>query len=322
MATVPDQSYIMGTAIPPLTLPQATGGNGLLRYTLTELPAGLTYDEVTRTITGTPTTVQAATTYDYGVVDGDGNNTMADADLQKFTITVVAAGADIAPTFGGVAMPDQFYVVNLPMPPLTLPAATGGNGAITYALTPALPAGLTFNAATSVLIGTPQALTSTEIFTYTASDSDPNTATGDTDTLTFSITVGTDIVPAFAAGVFIPEPDLHRRRVGRPDPAGGRNPRQRPHFLQLGSILAINQSVAVADGESVLGLTYNAAARTLTGTVTAEAGFNSYEWVASDSFPRLDSLDCERLGRQQYGGRRRLAGHPRQRFFAHQLVDL
>ena len=119
---------------------------------------------------------------------------MEDADLQRFTITVVAAGTDIAPTFGGVAMPDQFYVVNLPMPPLTLPAATGGNGAITYALTPALPAGLTFNAATRVLIGTPQALTSTEIFTYTATDVDDNTAT-----LTFNITVVVDTMPSFGA---------------------------------------------------------------------------------------------------------------------------
>ena len=288
---VPDQSYIMGTAIPPLTLPQATRGNGLLRYTLTELPAGLTYDEATRILTGTPTTVQAAATYDYRVVDGDGNNTMADADLQMFTITVVAAGTDIAPTFGGVAMPDQFYVVNLPMPPLTLPAATGGNGAITYALTPALPAGLTFNAATRVLIGTPQALTSTEIFTYTASDTDPNTATGDTDTLTFSITVGTDIVPAFAAGLFIPyQTYIVGESVALTLPAV-ETPGNGPTFYSL----VHNNRRSVADGESVLGLTYNAAARTLTGTVTAEAIFNSYEWVASDSDANNTADDVDSL---------------------------
>ena len=287
MATVPDQSYIMGTAIPPLTLPQATRGNGPLRYTLTELPAGLTYDEVTRTITGTPTTVQVATTYDYGVVDDDGNNTMADADLRMFTITVVAAGTDIAPTFGGVAIPDQFYAMNLPMPPLTLPAATGGNGAITYALTPALPAGLTFNAATRVLIGTPQALTSTEIFTYTASDSDPNEEDSDEDTLTFSITVGTDIAPAFADGVFMP---FQTYIVGEsvaltlPVATGGNG----PIVYQL-----FESDEPVADGASVLGLTYNAAARTLTGTVTAGAIF--LEWVASDSDANNAADDVDSL---------------------------
>ena len=163
----------------------------------------------------------------------DGNNTMADADLQMFTITVVAAGTDIAPTFGGATAPAPTYVVNHLITPVTLPAATGGNGAITYALTPALPAGLTFNAATRVLIGTPQALTSTEIFTYTASDSDPNEEDSD-EALTFSITVEADIAPDFGVGLFIPsQAHRHRRRVGRPDPAGGRNPRQRRYRLHL-----------------------------------------------------------------------------------------
>ena len=51
----------------------------------------------------------------------------------------------------------------------------------------------------------------------------------------------------------------------------------------------------MADGASVLGLTYNAAARTLTGTVTAEARFNNYEWVASDSDANNTADDVDSL---------------------------
>ena len=280
MATVPDQSYIMGETV-DLTLPPATGGNGLLRYTLTDLPAGLTYDEATRTITGAPTTAQAATTYDYGVVDGDGNNTMADADLQMFTITVVVAGTDIAPTFGGAATPDQLYFVNLPITPLTLPVATGGNGALNYSLSAAgaqvadgaSVLGLTYNAAARTLTGT--AIAGTLSFTWFASDSDPNTATDDTATLTFSITVEAAIFPAFAASI----PRL-TYIVGQMI-----TPLTLP--VVTGGNVVPNYSLStagaqVADGASVLGLTYNAAARTLTGTPTTSAVLN-LQWSASNS---------------------------------------
>ena len=75
--TVSDKTYAKGVQITNLVLPQATGGDGTLRYTLTDpgggaLPAGLLFDAATRTLSGTPTGSQAATTYTWTATDRDG----------------------------------------------------------------------------------------------------------------------------------------------------------------------------------------------------------------------------------------------------------
>ena len=88
-ATVADQSYVLGLAIATLTLPEATGGNGDLVYTLTpDPPAGLTFDGAERTLKGTPTALQGATTYTYTVIDSDADSTASDAGSLTFRITV------------------------------------------------------------------------------------------------------------------------------------------------------------------------------------------------------------------------------------------
>ena len=51
---VEDQAYTAGTAITDLVLPEATGGEGEVTYSVSELPAGLSFDASTRTISGTP----------------------------------------------------------------------------------------------------------------------------------------------------------------------------------------------------------------------------------------------------------------------------
>ena len=112
----------------------------------------------------------------------------------------------LAPTFGDTTIPDQVYIAQRLRRPKTLPAATGGNGALTYTLTgpngetvsEALP-GLSFDPATRVLGGKPQinAVTPATTYTYTAMDADDNTAAEDTATLEFSITVEADSHPRF-----------------------------------------------------------------------------------------------------------------------------
>ena len=104
-ATVANQNYALNVAITDLVLPAATGGDGALAYALTPaLPAGLSFDAATRTLSGTPTESQAAVTYTYKVTDGDANTADSDADTLTFTIAVAYACAGSTAVGGSTVM--------------------------------------------------------------------------------------------------------------------------------------------------------------------------------------------------------------------------
>ena len=176
-----DQSYTVGTAITALVLPAATGGTGTLTYTLTgALPTGdLTFTAASRTLSGTPTAVTSATTLTYTVTDANGASTS-----QTFTVTVNDGVVLTAPD-------DQGYTVDTAIDALILPAASGGTGTLSYALTgpagDALPGGLTFAAGTRTLSGTPTAADVT-VLTYMVTDANDATAVQ-----TFTVTVNTGL---------------------------------------------------------------------------------------------------------------------------------
>ena len=160
-------------------LPAATGGDGTLSYTAIPLPDGLTFDNVSRTISGTPTRVEAPTVT-YTVRDADG-----DEAIKTFTISVVA---DLTPTFGPIAG----YTARVGSPfSEVLPAATGGDGTLSYTATP-LPDGLTFDNVSRTVSGTPTTAEAPTV-TYTVSDDD-----GDEDSTTFTITVAADLTPTLS----------------------------------------------------------------------------------------------------------------------------
>ena len=77
-----DQTYIVGTAIDTLTLPEASDGDGTLTYNLSPEVPGLTFDPSTRQFTGTPT-MAGTHAMTYTVTDEDD-----DTDTLTFTITV------------------------------------------------------------------------------------------------------------------------------------------------------------------------------------------------------------------------------------------
>ena len=92
-------------------------------------------------------------------------------------------GSTEVPSFGGTANPgDRTYMADTAIDALTLPEATGGNGSLTYSLSPDVP-GLSFSAGMRQLAGTPSTAGIYDM-TYTVIDAD-----GDTNTLRFTITV-------------------------------------------------------------------------------------------------------------------------------------
>ena len=173
------QTYVVGRAIADWVLPEASGGDGELTYSVSALPAGLEFDAVTRTLGGTPTeATDGAVEATYTVTDsGD------DAATLTFSITIVGAGT--VPGFAeGASINAQTYVVGRAIADWVLPEASGGDGELTYSVS-ALPAGLEFDAVTRTLGGTPTEATDGVVeATYTVTDANNSTAT-----LTFTIAV-------------------------------------------------------------------------------------------------------------------------------------
>ena len=280
METVANQSYTQNAAISDLVLPAATGGNGALTYALTPaLPAGLTFTATTRTISGTPTASQAATTYTYKVTDADGNTADSDADTLTFTITVAAG--DTAPSFGGATVANQSYIQSIAITDLVLPVATGGNGTRSYALTPALPAGLTFTATTRTISGTPSAIQAATTYTYKVTDADGNTADSDADTLTFTIAVVADTVPDFGSGTISNQSYTQNTAITD---------------LTLPSATGGNGALTYALTPALpAGLTFTATTRTISGTPTATQAATTYTYNVTDADGNTADSDADTL---------------------------
>ena len=150
-----------GTAIADMVLPEATVGEGDITYSTSELPAGLSFDAETRTLSGTPE-AEGTTEVTYTATAGD-----ASVEL-TFSIMVnpMLDFGDLGALFGlfnegaGKANPAQDdgsgalqLTVGVPVE-LTLPEIPGGTGQKTYTMS-GLPAGLSFDAATRTISGTP-----------------------------------------------------------------------------------------------------------------------------------------------------------------------
>ncbi len=168
-SSVANQSWVVGTAV-NITLPAASGGVGSFTYSLTPaLPAGVSRSN--RVVSGTPTARATVATYTYTATDSEGvTHTLT------FTVVVTAVAITFASTIA-----NQSWQVGTAVN-LTLPTASGGVGAFTYSLTPALPAGVTRS--NRVLSGTPTTTVTVATYTYTATD-----AEGVASSRTFTIVV-------------------------------------------------------------------------------------------------------------------------------------
>jgi len=150
-----------GSVYTPQFIPPATGGTTPYTYTAAGLPAGLTFNPVTRAITGTPT-VAGPFTVAVTATDADGKTVTT-----NYALTVI--NPLILPS---ATLPDGTENVGYAVQ--TLPAATGGVGPYTYAATN-LPVGLTFNTTTREVTGTPTQA-GNYVISVTATDSEGRTA--------------------------------------------------------------------------------------------------------------------------------------------------
>ena len=174
--TIANQAWVVGDD-DTITLPEATGGTGTIVYTLTPtLPTGATFTAATRVLAYNPTGRFSVDTFTYTATDGN-----SDTVTLTFTI-VVTAPAIVIPSIS-----NKVWTVGTAVS-FTLPVATGGVGAFTYSLSPALPAGVTRNV--RLVSGNPTTAVTVATYTYTAEDSE-----GETETGTFTIIVNAAAVP-------------------------------------------------------------------------------------------------------------------------------
>jgi hypothetical protein len=150
-------SFTVGVAITALT-PTVTGT--VTSYAVSPgLAAGLALNASSGVISGTPSAVSAVTTYMVTASNGTGSTT---ADV---SITVVAAAA--APT---VSFPSLTYSLTVGGAASIAPVSTGG-AVSTWSVSPALSAGLTLNAETGTITGTPTTVSLPASYVVTAENS-------------------------------------------------------------------------------------------------------------------------------------------------------
>ncbi|UXR52025.1 putative Ig domain-containing protein [Staphylococcus simulans] len=161
----------VNTAMTPLVLDITDNSKHLKTKTVTGLPAGVTFDEATNTISGTPTAV-GTSTITVTATDHAGLST-----TKTFTYTVVDTKA-----------PDVTMVVEqtteayTPMTPINVNAEDNSKVAPTLAVT-GLPTGLSFDPTTKQITGTPTTV-GTSTVTVSATDGSTNVGTS-----TFNIVV-------------------------------------------------------------------------------------------------------------------------------------
>ena len=102
---IEDQTHTAGVRIEDVQLPPASGGEGTLSYTLTGLPAGLTFNPITLRYGGVPRSTQASTTVTYTVTD---QANPAHTRSETFNITVQAEDTTSFLTLDGFG--DLFFI--------------------------------------------------------------------------------------------------------------------------------------------------------------------------------------------------------------------
>ena len=251
IASSPLIDGIVGMPYQTQTILAASGGTTPYTYLVSGLPPGLTFNEATREVSGTPTTIG-----NYPIIvtvtDAAGRNATA-----NYSINVLSPLALPAKTLAN-------GTVSVVYPTDFLPEATGGLGPYTYN-TSTLPPGLTFDANTRAIGGTPTQAGNYNI-TLTATDANNRTVSRIyTLAVNGTLTLPTALLPDGTVNTTYPTQTL-------PAVTGGTGP-----YTYVASNLPP-------------GLNFNVNTREVTGTPT-QGGSYTISVVATDAVGNIVRTD-------------------------------
>ncbi|WP_332299645.1 putative Ig domain-containing protein, partial [Staphylococcus epidermidis] len=169
--SVADQTQEVNTEITPITIESEDNSGQAVTNKVDGLPDGVTFDEATNTISGTPNEV-GSYTVTVTTIDESGNATET-----TFTINVEDT---TKPTVEDIA--DQTQEVNTEITPITIESEDNSGQAVTNKVD-GLPAGVTFDEATNTISGTPSEVGSYDVTVTTTDES------GNSETTIFTIDV-------------------------------------------------------------------------------------------------------------------------------------
>ncbi len=245
--TTTNPSYCVGTAI-PANNPSNTGGAPSSYSVSPALPAGLSLNTSTGVISGTPTAASPAANYTVTAQNSCGSST------KVINITV-----NRTPSITYSTNPATYCAGVL----ITNNTPTNSGGPVTsYSVSPALPAGLSLNAATGVISGTPTTTNgvATTTYTVTASNSCGSATVGVVITISPAAPTAlnyTTTNPSYCVGTAIP--------ANNPSNTGGA-----PSSYSVSPALPA-------------GLTLNTSTGVITGTPTAITAAGNYTVTATNS---------------------------------------
>ncbi|MDU2913117.1 MAG: putative Ig domain-containing protein, partial [Staphylococcus warneri] len=168
---ITDQTQEVNTEITPIKIEARDNSGQTVTNKVDGLPDGVTFDEATNTISGTPSEVGS---YTVTVTTTDESS---NATETTFTIDVEDT---TKPTVEDIA--DQTQEVNTEITPIKIEATDNSGQAVTNKVD-GLPDGVTFDEATNTISGTPSEVGSYDI---TVTTTDEN---GNSETTTFTIDV-------------------------------------------------------------------------------------------------------------------------------------